>query len=331
MNMIYNNLVPNNLINTIPCFTTQNSDLIGLDNNFLKSQLLLSESNNNILRLARGEGRKKILDSIIGSPNIIFDWGQKSMHSYLENSEVREFLEPNKVSKELLFRFINLYEEELEYHYYRYPHQFRNSVNSQKVINTIQEAIKKTESFDDLQLIKEWLCFALHTSGNREFSKISPWVSTTMGNRRYDIAYRYGLGNLKNFKYKDRGTVNKKYIILDYWVPISEENDSYRNANYVRDKLKSMGIDWYKNKHNEVMVKYVLFPHQLIGYYYFENHGLKHYCFNHHYIEKWKKDMYFKIGDFLYIDQELVDFPSDNPYRLIYLKQGGNFSVFNRR
>jgi hypothetical protein len=81
---IFYNLQPINLINSIPCFKSQNSDMLGLDDEFLKKQLLKSEDNNEIIKLARGEGKKFILDSIVAFPNIIFDWGQKSMHSFLK-------------------------------------------------------------------------------------------------------------------------------------------------------------------------------------------------------------------------------------------------------
>lgn len=331
MNIFYN-LQPINLINSIPCFKSQNSDMLGLDDEFLKKQLLKSEDNNEIIKLARGEGKKFILDSIVAFPNIIFDWEQKSMHSFFETSDVRDFLEPNIVSKELLIRLLDYYNEVLSYHYKTYSNRFKESTNIPIVINRIREAILKTESYNDLLLIKEWICFALHTGGHKDFRAMSPWVSTSKGNNRYKIAYLYGMGNLRYMKPMNReGILNRKFIILDYWEPISEENNTFRNADYVGNKLRSMGVNWYSNSQDEVMVKYALFPHQLIGYYYFENDELKYYFVNHHYLEEWRKNNNFKIGDYLYIDQQYVDFPNDNPYRVIYSKQGRGFSVFNRR
>lgn len=328
----FDNLLPTNLINAIPYFKSQSSDLLELSGEFLKSKLLMSEENTDIIRLSRGEGKKIILDSIISSPNVIFDWGEKSMHSLFESSKVRDFLEPNLVDKELLFRLLNLYEEELSYHYDTYFLKRVNTTDRQTVINRIREAISKLDSYDDLLIIKEWLCFALHTGGNKKFSAISPWVSTSKGSRRYKVAYSYGARNLKFLKSTDSTEVkNLRFIILDYWIPAHEENYAFRNANYVGNKLRSIGVPWYPNKQNEVMVKYALFPHQLIGYYYFENGILQYYFVNHHYLEAWKKDNNFKIGDYIYINQESVNFPSDNPYKVIYSKCGGNFSVFKRR
>jgi hypothetical protein len=329
---ILDNLVPRNLISSIPCFKSQNHDLSGLDYDFIKNKLLVSEENNNIIKLSRGEGRRDILNSIINLPNIIFDWGEKAMHSLVESSEARDFLEPNIVTKELLNSLLDLYKEELEYHNNKYLNKYGNKTDKETVIQKISEAIVKHDSYNDLLLIKEWLCFALHTSGNKKFSEISPWVSTCMGNSRYKIAYLYGTGNQRYLKLAGKHmAINKSFVILDYWVPVCEENTSFRNADYIGNKLRSMGVPWYPNKHNEVMVKYALFPHQLIGYYYFDNDELQYYYVNHHYLEEWAKNSDFKIGDYLYIDQTNVDFPSNNPYKIIYTKQGKAFSVFKRR
>ena len=332
---VFDGLLPKKLICSIPCFKSQGSSTIGIDKEFLQKQLLLSEENHNLVKLARGEGRKFILDSIIGRPDIIFDWGEKSIHAFLENSEVRGFLEPNVVNKEMLLNFLNLYKEELAKHcnrYFKKHYSYINSGYEERVIDKIRESIKSTDSHNELIIIKDWLCYALHTAGNKNFSAISPWVSTSMGDERYKTSYLYGSGNYNIFKPNNRNSAfNKIFIILDYWVPVNEEGFTYRNADYVGDKLRKMGIPWHFNMHNEVMVKYGLIPHQLIWYYYFENDELKHYFINHHYLDEWGKNKNFKIGDYVYIDQVNVDFPNNNPYKIIYSKQGRSFSIANRR
>ncbi|HCL4558104.1 TPA: hypothetical protein N2E03_003751 [Clostridium botulinum] len=332
---IFDCLLPKNLIYSIPYFKSKNSDICGRDKEFIKEQLLKAEENHSLIRLVRGEGRKFILDSIIDNPDIIFDWGEKSMHSFFETSEVRDFLEPNEVNKELLLRLLNLYEKELDYHYDRYFKKHYTGLKSDcgdKIINKIRKAIENSDSYDDLIIIKEWLCYALHTGGNKKFSDISPWVSTSMGNNRYKTGYLYGHGNCNIFNPKNKSSIfNRRFVILDYWVPTYEEGVTYKNANYVGEKLRSMGLPWYHNKDNEVMVKYGLLPHRLIGYYYFENDELKYYFVNHHYLDEWNKNDNFNIGDDLYIDQIDVDFPNKNPYRIIYVKHGRSFSIYNRR
>ncbi|MBU3157547.1 hypothetical protein LL037_16530 [Clostridium estertheticum] len=327
-----NNLVPENLINSIPHFKSQSSDLLGLDEDFLKKQLLLSEKNKNIMKLSRGEGRINILNSVIRLPNILFDWGEKSMHSFFQESECRDFLEPDVVNKEMLFRLLDLYGKDLKYHYNKNLKNYAPSESPESIANIISNAIKKIDSHNDLLIIKEWICYALHTAGNQVFKEISPWVSTSMGGDRYKSAYYFGAGNRRytTSANMDAAAI-KKFVILDYWVPIVDEKYEYRNSDYIGNKLRSMGIPWYPNRHNEVMVKYALFPHQLIGYYSFENGELKHYFINHHYLEEWKKSDNFKIGDSVYIDQEYVNFSSNSPYRVIYSKVGRNFSTAGKR
>ncbi|MEY8762482.1 MULTISPECIES: hypothetical protein [Clostridium] len=329
---VFGCLLPRNLIYAIPYFKCQGSNIPEIGKEFLQEQLLLSEENHDLVKLARGEGRKSILDSIIDKPDIIFDWGEKSIHAFLENSKVRDFLEPNVVNKEMLLSFVNLYKEELAKHCNRYFKKRNPYVNSDEVIDKIRKAIKSIDSYNELIIIKDWLCYALHTAGNKDFRAISPWVSTSMGDKRYKTAYLYGSGNYSIFKPNNKNySFNKRFVVLDYWVPVNEEGLTYRNADYVGNKLRNMGIPWHFNRHNEVMVKYGLLPHQLIGYYYFENDQLKYYFINHHYLDEWKENSNFKIGDNVYIDQTNVDFPSNNPYRVIYLKHGRSFSIFGRR
>ncbi|WP_092926442.1 hypothetical protein [Romboutsia hominis] len=111
-----------------------------------------------------------------------------------------------------------------------------------------------------------------------------------------------------------------------------EEGHAYRSTNHIICKLHQIGIPWYRNKYNEIMVKYALYPHQLVGYYYFEDNELKHYVVNHHYVDMWKENQQFKIGDYVYIDQGNVDFPADNPYKVIYSKYdfGRYTSIYNK-
>ncbi|URZ16634.1 hypothetical protein [Clostridium felsineum] len=332
---VFDSLLPKNLIHSIPYFKSQNSEVCKLSKSFLKEQLLLAEKNTNLIRLARGEGRKFILDHIISDPDIIFNWGEKSRHAFLDKSKIREFLEPDVVNKELLLKLLKVYEEEIDYHWNKYFKNYRMILKhncKEEIIDKIKRAIEISSLESDLIIIKEWLCYALHTAGSKKFSDISPWVSTSMGEIRYKTAYMYGAGNwniLKNSN--NRSVFNKRFVILDYWALVSEEGDTYRNANYVGKKLRSMGLPWYENKINEVMVKYGLLPHQLVGYYYFENDELKYYFFNQHYIDEWEEDSNFKIGDFIYIDQTDVKFPSDNPYNIIYAKHGKKFEIFNKR
>ena len=62
-------------------------------------------------------------------------------------------------------------------------------------------------------------------------------------------------------------------------------------------------------------------------YYYFENDEILHYRVNPHYLNAWTIDPSFRIGDYVDIDQDLNNLPTDNPYRRIYSRFGDTFSA----
>ncbi len=310
---------PTNLIKSIPYFKSQDINNLGIDDEFLKNKLLKAEKNQQIIRLARGDGRYKTINNILSDPKLIFDWGEKSMHSYMEASEMRDFLSPNYISKELLYELL----EYLESTFIRHQKKYRIFKDYKKIYDTnekIRKAIKNTKSDKDLLLIKEWITAVLHTSSSKDFKKMSTWVSTTKSNRRYYIASNYGnLKKLSENKNKFFSPRNN-FIIFDYWEKVIDENITYRDCKYVSGKLKSMGINWHSKGINEVMVKYALFPSQLIGYYYFDNDKLQYYVVNDHYLEKWLMNKKFKIGDEVYIDVAKENFPIEIPFNIIYTK-----------
>ncbi|AXU86123.1 TPA: hypothetical protein KQB57_001378 [Clostridioides difficile] len=379
------NLEPSDLINSIPYFKSEYSDLCGLDADFIKEQLLKAENNDRIVSMARGEGRAFVVEPIIKRNNYckfrnnsydifnsipsyeyaikiieryknhifnpteyrnsvmrrvgtyendIFNWGYKSMHSYMESLPLREFLEPNKVDRTLLFEFLDFMRELFSYQLRTYPGRFDNS-KTLDAIETIKNAIIKTESHDDLLIIKEWLCFLLHTGNHRVFKNITPWISLSTGSKRYNIVHKFAsrkpFTSYRTISEKHTYNEKEKFIFIDYWEYVDKENLTFRNTNYIVNKLKSMGVNWYENRNNEVMVKYALFPQQIIGYYYFENRKLQYYFINPHYLKAWQKNKDFKIGDELYINQEQVVFPFNNPYRVIYGKKYGHISVVDKR
>ena len=361
-------LKPHSLIEQIPKFKTKYGDLTIEDGAFIKQKLHEAEFNSQIIRLARGESRPIILDNIVSNPNIIFDWGVKSMHALYdnsENSELRDFLEPNQIDKELLKRLLYRYKRKLlelhedekkrwENRKQNYPEICKNRLDKinkwkekhpnrrcpfdiirfsesgiNQSINTIENAIDNEDNYQNLIIIKEFLCYSLHTSGYSKYKDISPWVSTSEGDNRYCYARTFmSPKNLENINRRN----TKRGIILDYWVDKREDGHAYRSTNHIIRKLHEIGIPWYRNKYNEVMVKYALYPHQLVGYYYFEDNELKYYVVNHHYVDMWKENLQFNIGDYIYIEQDNVDFPADNPYKVIYSKYefGRYTSIYNK-
>ncbi|MGG3801598.1 hypothetical protein [Metabacillus fastidiosus] len=314
------------MVSKIPMFISSDVEIKALSNEFLKEKLLSSEKNENIYRVSRGDNQLKTM-SLIGDFNTFFNWGLKSNHSFWEDSEIREFLEAETINKEIMFDLVNNnIDGNLNYHFQNYRHYVKGDRPS--FINQINESIHNTQAKEDLLFIKEFILYFLHTMGNDKFfRKVTPWISTSYGKNRFNVALRFARHNLRRSnKYKI-----SPYIILDYWTPRVNEGYTFIKTSEVIKRLKLFGIDWHRDANSEIMLKYCMFPHQLIGYYYFENEQLTYYCFNPHYIKRWIEDNTFLIGDNLYINQEHVDFPADNLYKIIYLKEKNKISTFNKR
>lgn len=303
------------MISEIPEFRSDDRNLYGIDSEFIRNKLLQSEENPNIVRLSRGEGRRQLLE-VIGDSMLLFDWGAKSNHSFRYPSNMRDLLDPGHISMEQLINLINLLSTTIEKHRRKIGSPVKGNIDFEVFQRLIESA-----SENELIIIKEFICFVLHTAGNVPgFNVVTPWISTSCSDMRYNTARFFGQRN-------------KKYAILDYWVAKSENGISYRRTSEIIDVLSRFGIEWYPDNHHEVMVKYALFPHQLIGYYLYEDSRIQYYYVNPHYLTKWKLDTNFQIGDYLNIPQEHVDFPvgDHNPYQIIYEKSGYHIGVFKKR
>ncbi len=299
--------------------------------NELKNKLFQAEHNTNIIRLARGEGRVGILNEIIENDSIIFNWGLKGQHAFHQQSSFRDFLEPNSMDVAMMKEVVEIFKKDITYRYSKGFHNFHDRIErTESVVEKIYSIIDDNQnSNSSLVLIKDWICAVLHTAGASDFKNISPWVSATASCERYKTAYFFGMGNIP-FSRRTMGK-NKRFVIFDTWVNVDEEHYAYERTKYLIDTFRDLGLPWYPDIHHEIMLKYAIYPHRLIGYYYFENDNLLYYKINPHYWENINSDNNFKIGNEIYIDQSDVVFSADNPYRVIYSRIGNKFDVYDRR
>lgn len=321
---------PEQLIQGIECARTTGRALTKKEIVDLKGKLYAAEKNPSIVRLARGDGRLKILDQILADDRVIFGWGLKSQHAFCERSKLRDFLEPDRVDIDQLKKVVKLYERNLDHHY-RKPEFGNFGANAQhhKVVQKLYALIEENQkSPETMLLIKDWLCNALHTSGCCEFRNISPWVSASAGKDRYKTAYLFGNG--KYNCYPGRGN-RKRFVIFDTWVSPWDEHHTFERTQFLVESFANVGLPWYPDMHHEIMLKYAIYPQNLIGYYYFEDDILLYYYLNPNYLDCIEADPDFQIGDYVYVDQTEVFFPADNPYRIIYERKNGQFGVYDRR
>lgn len=308
-------------IESISKFECSDGRQLILSDKFIKNKLLNALTNENIICLARGEGRSRILNDIVFHPEILFDWGEKSVHALLENKDehLRRFCDPEIIDKDIMIHYITEYAEELKQYYCRYRYLNGNERDVNIFLDKLIEQISREYNNTDLLCVKEWLIYALHTMGEKDFKKITPCISCSCGANRFDIAQKFG-----------RGRNNNYFVVMDCWVDKTEEGSAYKRTEYVNAVLRKYGLNWFYNIHNEIMLKYGIFPQQLVGYYLLDRNSTYKYVINRHYVDEWERNSDFEIGDPIYFEQ-IIDFNNLGPYNTIYEYDGRSFSIAARR
>lgn len=296
---------------------------IKLDYEFIKRKLLNASRNgqkwsdSNFLLVARGEGRKEYVDYI--TSNEVFKWGIKSMHSTIRDELAQELLGSNNHSINFLYEIlIQIHNSFMYYVNIKDEKGYKISINEENVNNIIQDLRVRIESVDNDDKIRELkyeLCLYLHLLNYHKdtvyrYNKF--YLSGQCGYFRYGKAFNFAKG--KN---------NSEYVVLDYWVRKKEESYTYMMSTIFYDILKKYGIKWFndgkKNLNFEVMSKYVLLPHRLVGYTYYKDGIPQFYCINNYLAKEWETNPDFEIGeDDLYIDQNLETIGGEFPYNIIY-------------
>lgn len=308
-------------IESIPRFECSDGRNVNFSDEFIKNKLCNALSNENIICLARGEGRSRVLNDIVFHPEILFDWGEKSVHALLENKDehLRNFCDPEIIDKDIMIHFITEYAEQLKQYYCKYRYLKRNEQDVNSFLDKLIEQINEEYNDAELLCIKEWLIYALHTMGEKNFKKVTPCISCSCGTNRFNIAQKFGCGRNNNY-----------FVIMDCWVDKREEGSAYKRTEYVNAVLKKYGLNWFYNIHNEIMLKYGIFPQQLVGYYLLDRNSTYKYVINRHYVDEWERNSEFEIGDPIYFEQ-IIDFNNLGPYNTIYEYDGRCFSIAARR
>lgn len=288
----------------------ENRTYIRLDKceiDLIKRKLLQSEENRNIIRVLRGEGRRDIIERYIYNSSIFFLYGLKSPHATVEANDLTELLNPVvKFEKREMLDFLPTLIDEL-----KRQHKKDSPIN---LPDDIEEKFRRFICENtDIQFVRDFFASILHTSGrNKDYNTAKPWISCTYGASKFEIAERFA---------RCRDTVDD-YILIDYWV---QRTRKYRAPTYyltrnIINRLKSFSMDWYPDHNKEIMVRYGLFPHNIVGYYVYKDRKLRSYVINPHYLHRWQADSSFDIGDSVFIDQSEVKLENaDGLFLRIYL------------
>lgn len=215
-------------IESIPKFECSDGRQLKFTDEFIKDKLKKALLNEDIICLARGEGRRKILNDIVFHPEILFDWGEKSVHAFLNNKNeyLRRFCDPEIIDKDVMIDYITKYAEELKQYYRRYIYLRGNEQDVNFFLDKLIKQIRREDDRTELLCVKEWLIYALHTMGEKEFKKITPCISCSYGTNRFNTAQRFG-----------RGYKNNYFVLMDCWVDKTEEGRAYKRTEYVNTVL----------------------------------------------------------------------------------------------
>ena len=232
---------------------------------------------------------------------------------------MRIFCDPEIVDKEVMLYYIRKYGQKLKYYYGRYKYLKCQEEDANDFVEQLINNVEVEDDVSKLLCIKEWLIYALHTMQEKEFSKVTPCISCSYGDNRFNTARMFG-----------RGRNNSYYVVMDSWVECCEEGRAYKKTDYVNEILEQYGLRWFSNRHNEIMIKYGIFPQQLVGYYFYDRGNLAKYVINKHYVEAWNENPNFEIGSPIYFEQ-LIDFDNLGTYNTVYEYNGRKYSIAGRR
>lgn len=125
------------------------------------------------------------LNGIVFHPEILFDWGEKSMHAFLDSQSntLREFCDPDVVNKEMMIEYINKYARHLVRMVDKHQ-ELRVDGDVHEKIEQLIDIVINEENEEKLLRLKEWLIYAFHTMEVREFAKITPCISCSCSSIR---------------------------------------------------------------------------------------------------------------------------------------------------
>jgi hypothetical protein len=280
-------------------------------------------SHSKFIVAARGEGNRDYVDYIISDD--VFNWGIKSLHSTINNGFIQTLLGTNTHSVEFLEDLLNQIDESLMYYVNvkdRKGYKITISKeNVDRIIDDLRIQIKDIDSEEGIKDLKYELCLYLHLLNYYDddlyrYNKI--FISGQFGYYRHARAMRFAQGIAGE---------NGEYVILDYWIKKEEHLYTYMMATKFYDILKKYGVIWFNEGldylNYEILTKYVLLPHRLIGYQYFKDGIQRYYCINNHLLEEWKRNPNFEIGDAdIYIEQDLNTLGNNFLSNIVYTIDG---------
>jgi len=234
----------------------------------------------------------------------------KYLKSIIENLEMDEdvyLCTRGDSKKDKNANFINkqLYDffivgDKAKFHSEKPDKPFHHTLNGEQIIDDIKELvlrcnevlrIKTGDKFPDLFISdienlhlkkqERWkfvLLAFLHNKGNDDYFKpYSSFASLTYGQGKYDTAKMFAIER------------NKKGVVYTYIL--KKDSKQYFKTEDMNQILKKHGVEWYEDKHNEIMILNGLFPHNVIGFFEIDKNLTKKFVLNYWFHQQIKDDL----------------------------------------
>lgn len=144
----------------------------------------------------------------------------------------------------------------------------KNHNISGQISPTAIEQIKKLD-LSKLNFLKIIFISFLHNNGDKSFKSDSPFLSLTNGEKKFDKAKEFALSRQHNKGYIFLYALNKNLFSSDYII--TEE---------FTDFIRKLGIQWYPDIHQEIMLLNGMYPHFILGIYKIENCQIESFFMN---------------------------------------------------
>lgn len=136
-----------------------------------------------------------------------------------------------------------------------------------------KEAISQIKELDieKLSFLKIIFISFLHNNGNDSFKSDSPFLSLTNGVNKFNKA--------KEFILNPKNETDEGYIFL-YVLNKSTFSSDFIITKEFTKFLKKIGIDWYPDIHQEIMLLNGMYPDLILGIYEVKNSEIKSFYMN---------------------------------------------------
>lgn len=225
-----------------------------------KKYYQILNKNNNIYVALRGI--KKSSSFLRNELNSFFIVGEKAKyyHTSLNNNAISTKAKLIIEINELISKINNIINKEHKH-----------------ILNGHLEEVDKTLTKEKLRFERSFYKAVLHNYGNKSgYKDTSEFFSVTYGKGKLETSIKFAIERKKDVEIG---------IVEIYFIP--KESGFSISTKKIVERLKKLGVKWFEDIHNEIMLLDGMFPHYLFGFLIIEKREihklvLNPWLYNHH-------------------------------------------------